>query len=51
MHEQTELFPAVEYVELSHGMTDKSTKRKKRSPSRKETIAFFNARKLLKITD
>jgi hypothetical protein len=47
MHEQTELFPPLDFVDYSIGMISKSTKRKKR-PSRK-LDRFFNARKSLKM--
>gem|GEM_PF-2980032 len=46
MFEQIALFPAVAYVDLSHGMTARSTrsktppKREKRSPSSKNAIAL-----------
>lgn len=46
MHEQTELFTPWDFVDLSHGMTDQSTKRKKRPGPKSDR--FFNARKLLK---
>ena len=52
--EQIELFPAMEYVDLSHGMTARSTrsktptKRRKQSPSTKVTIALQASRTRLK---
>jgi hypothetical protein len=38
---QLDLFPAMEYVDLSHGMTARSTRTK--DPKRRKTIALYQS--------
>lgn len=48
MPDQLEIFPAMAYVDLSHGMTARST-RSKAPPQRRKTIALYQSNDRLSI--